>query len=212
MANINPSIISIKNVSKNQQIDFLKDLTKLSHTKPVLVVIKAEWCGFCQRFSKNTWNEFKTANIGNRRLQIVEIDDDALRWLRENNHKGLHDLLLAEPPRVYFPQVYMIHKGEKITHQPDYTEKKRGKPNTALINFNQWVNEFLPHRKSWQSNRKRTGWSGQKTGLKKNSSSLGETPKTQKTVRSRTASKVTSTTKKSLKEEIDAAFRKLLLH
>jgi hypothetical protein len=183
----NPLILSQSNVPK--EVDTLQEILKQSTTKPVLVVIKAEWCGYCNMFAKNAWNKFKKQNIASPRFQVVEIDYEALGWI-STNKPAFHETLLVDPPRVYFPQVYMVVKKKKHVLQPDYSEDK------ALTTLNDWVNGLIPQRKVLRGRKHATGGSVQ--------SSVPKAHKQRRTL--------TNATKKSLKAEIDAAFKKLLLH
>lgn len=196
----NPLLLSIDNISSN--VDVLSDLINKPQPKPVLFVIKADWCGYCRRFTENAWNTFKKMNTAATHLQIVEIDDKALGWLRDNNQKQLHTSLLVEPPSVYFPQVYMLVNKKKHGFQPDYSEVEKGKPSVALAVLNKWVDSFISLRKSVGTHSRR---------VKK---AIGGKPNKQLQSKPRTTPKkrVSTQTKKSLNEEIDAAFRKLLLH
>lgn len=176
-------ILSKSNVAK--EIDTLQEILKESSTKPVLVVIKADWCGYCNLFTKNAWNKFKKQSVPSPRFQIVEIDDEALGWI-STNKPTFHGTLLIDPPRVYFPQVYMVIKKKKHVLQPDYSE------NNAFPTLNNWVNSLFPHRKMIRGRKHAKG---------------GSASKSQKQTIT-----LTKTAKKSLKAEIDAAFKKLLLN
>jgi thioredoxin-related protein len=182
----NPLSLTLKNIAK--EVDTLQEILKLSSTKPVLVVIKAEWCGYCQLFAKFAWNKFRDDNTPSPRFQIVEIDHEALGWI-STNIPALHKKLLIEPSRVYFPQVYMVIKEKKKVFQPNYLE------NEALATLNKWVNDLIPQRKMLRRTKKATGGSVQSS-----------VPKAHQQKRT-----LSNAAKKSLKAEIDAAFKKLLL-
>jgi thiol-disulfide isomerase/thioredoxin len=187
MALNNPITLNNDNISSYTEV--LNNLIKNSDKKPVLFVIKADWCGYCQMFTENAWAEFKKKTTASQRVQIVEIDDGALGWLK-THHEQLHKILLIEPPKVYFPQVYMLDNKKKHAFQPNYTPKKRGEPNVAFDALNAWVDRFVSHRKAPRINKVVKG---------------GSKPLSHKAKNNKSKSKVT------LKEQIDNAFKKLFL-
>ncbi len=188
MALNNPITLTNDNVSSYTEV--LHDVIKNSDKKPVLFVIKADWCGYCQIFTANAWAEFKKKATASPRVQIVEIDDVALGWLR-THHEQLHKSLLIEPPKVYFPQVYMLVNKKKHAFQPNYTPKKKGEPNVALNVLNAWVDGFILHQKTPRIRKVVKGGSNK--------------PLSHKAKNTKSKSKVT------LKEQIDNAFKKLFL-
>ena len=195
MATTNPLILTKDNV--NDYVNVLQDLISNSDQKPVLFVIKADWCGYCVRFAETAWNDFKKQFKTTTHFQMVEINDVALNTMKTKD-KNLYTSLLIDPARVYFPQVYMLINSDKKVFQPDYTPK--GALN-ALIN---WVDKCIPRRKVLRTKVATTGKKVTGGSAKKKSSSTSRNKKTGK-------SKVIVQTKKSLKEEIDAAFNKLFL-
>lgn len=193
----NPLILNKDNVLSH--VDALKELMNNCGIKPLLVVIKAPWCGYCKTFSAYAWDEFKSRNVASPRFVIVEIDDGALRKLGEKDPK-LHSSLLVNPPQVYFPMVYIL-KGQqkKEQFQPNYTDKMAlNTKNTQMLNdLTTFVdNNTLQKRKTAQQPRRTKNKSKQQAGGKQNTNA-----------KTRNLTQI----KKSLKAEIDAAFRKLML-
>ena len=128
---------------------------------------------------------------------MIEMDDKALSWLRQNNQKQLHESLLVDPPSVYFPQVYILIDKRKHAFVQMNPEPKK----TPLNVFTDWVESFVPHRKKTLRRPKNL------TGGKQAKRPVKVISKTNIVRR-----KVSSQAKKSLKDEIDDAFKKLFLH
>ncbi len=202
----NPLILNKDNVLSH--VDTLQELINNSEVKPVLVVIKAPWCGFCRTFSAYAWDEFKLKNVASPRFVIVEIDDGALKKLSESV-PALHTDLLFKPPQVYFPMVY-IRKGKhsKEPFQPTYTDKMAmdGKTREMLVELTAFVDaNTLKIKRSTKQSRRATKQT--KNTKQPKQQAGGKQERNTKTAKAKNLTQI----KKSLKAEIDAAFRKLML-
>lgn len=60
-----------------------------------LVLVYADWCGHCQRFKKDTWNDLST--MSNRKMNIAAVRDDMLpkTSLANSKIKGYPSLMLV---------------------------------------------------------------------------------------------------------------------
>lgn len=185
MAYRNPLKLDVKNIAVHKED--IKHLISNSKQKNVLFFIHAEWCGYCKEFKRLAWDEFMKKFKATSHFQIVEIDYTALNWLSIND-KVLHGQLLLEPPNVYYPQIYMLSSSKtKKAFRPDYSSNTLGL-------FEKFVNGFIKTRKNVKGKAIKKG---------------GEIPKSKKSLKAQSYSQYQ--TNKSLKDEIDAAFKKLLL-
>jgi hypothetical protein len=205
MSDKNPLILDKSNIDK-----YINTLERLfitkDETKPTLIAITAPWCGYCTQFKNNAWKTFKDMHTASSHIQMIEIDDTGLSWL-STNHANLHRKLILEPPRVYFPMVYMVANSKKIAYQPDYTPTivyqngKNVKNTIAFDKLSEFADRFVQHRKTAPRLRKsHTGGTTKTSGKKTKPKVISTKPK-----------RNMSMIKQSLKAEIDAAFKKLML-
>lgn len=149
-----------------------------------IVFVHAHWCPFTVQFYP-IWRALKKTLYGNTSLRIYEIDDGAIGWIRQNKKQLFQRIAEQFQPdsqyKIFFPTVLMYVNGKRHKFTGERTQES-----IAL-----WINKLL--LKSQTRTRSRA------TLLRTRSTTKIQTPKQ------------TRSPKQSLKDNIDKAFKKLLL-
>jgi hypothetical protein len=152
-----------------------------------LIFVHAHWCPYTVQFYP-VWRAVKKTLYGNTTLRIYEIDDGAIGWIRQNKkqlYQRIGEQFYPDPQfKVFFPTVLMFVNGRRRKFTKERTQD----------NITTWISKLLATSRT----RIRT--------VTKTRRVVPTIPKTP--IKRPTQSK---TPKKSLKESIDDAFKRLLL-
>lgn len=155
-----------------------------------LVFVHAHWCPYTVQLYP-VWRAVKKNLYGNTSLRIYEIDDGAIGWIRQNKkqlYQRIAEQFHPDPQfKVFFPTVLMFVNGRRRKFTKERTQD----------NITQWISKLLATSRT-------------RVRVVKNIRRV--VPVTPKTTTKRPKQQQQSkTTKQSLKENIDDAFKRLLL-
>jgi hypothetical protein len=190
-------VISLNASNVEEHINTLKSLIL---TGNALVFVHAHWCPYTVSFY-GTWRRLKAKLIGLTNLTVIEIDDEALMKLRvkhTNTYKKLADFIQQERQyKIYFPTIMLYVDGVRYKYDEERT----------VENLTEFVHENIFGERS--SRRRRPSKGGKLQPSTKKAAPKKDTLK--KDTPKKATMKTQKKPSKSLQQEIDDAFKRLLL-
>lgn len=130
------------------------ELNKIA-PKKILVDVYTEWCGWCKRMDKDTYQNEAVVNYLNANYYCVKLDAEMHEDIKFNDHvfkfisdgrSGAHELAssLMDNNMSYPTIVYLTQNFERVLISPGYK-----KPETLLPEL-KFTAEEIYKKKSWQ--------------------------------------------------------------
>jgi hypothetical protein len=189
-------VVSLSASNVKDHINILKSSLVAGNT---LVFVHAHWCPYTVSFY-GTWRNLKAKLVGLTNLTVIEIDDEALMSLRTkhtNTYKKLADYIpLENQYKIFFPTIVLYVDGVRYKYEDERTVKD--------------LTEFV-HKHAFGKMQKRHRAPSRKVVPKQVATRPNDAPKkVVPRVQPKTPTTRTKTAKR-LQQEIDDAFKRLLL-
>ncbi len=94
--------------------------------KYILLDVYTEWCGFCRRMLRETYNDKRVQDELERYFQPVRIDAESSQLVEFRGEKyTMADLALAFGVQSFPTTIFLTSQGEPVALQPGFIEPGR---------------------------------------------------------------------------------------